>query len=160
MDRSHWMIRRPTLSDIWSTPLLPEMQLVAEPLEGDLLIFYQNPLEKKAFSGFLQFSMPSSFKFVMANPFGQPVLVIAGDQESFQAIDTLEKKLSGGSLRSFGLRNDIPAYFLKSDWGSWLTGRNQFSSQAITDIREDRDSKGIWLTFKSKEQDRCAPSAF
>lgn len=121
-------------------------------LEGDLVLFYQNPFEKKALSGFLQFSMPSSYKFVMTNPFGQPVLVIAGNQESFQAINTLEKNYLAGSLRSFGLRNNIPGYVLKSDWGSWLTGRNQLSSQAITDIRNDRDSRGIWLTFKSKEQ--------
>ncbi len=121
-------------------------------LEGDVLIFYQNPFEKRAFSGFLQFSMPSSYKFVMTNPFGQPMLVIAGDRDSFQAINTLEKKYVSGSLRSFGLRNDIHADLLNSDWGSWLTGRNQLSSQAITDFRDDRDSRGIWLTFKNKEQ--------
>ncbi len=121
-------------------------------LEGDIVLFYQNPLEKKALSGFLQFSMPSSYKFVMTNPFDQPVLVIAGDQKSFQAIDTLSKNYLEGSIRSFGLRNDIPAYFLKSNWASLLTGRNQLSSQTITDIRNDRDSKGIWLTFQSQEQ--------
>ena len=38
-------------------------------LEGDLLLFYQSPLEKKALEGFLQFSMPSSYKFVVTNPF-------------------------------------------------------------------------------------------
>lgn len=121
-------------------------------LEGDLVLFYQNPLEKKAFSGFLQFSKPSAYKFVMTNPFGQPVLIIAGDKESFQAINTLEKSYLAGSLRSFGLRNNIPSYFLKSNWSSWLTGRNQLSSHAITDIRSDRDSRGVWLTFQSKEQ--------
>ena len=121
-------------------------------LEGDLVLFYQNPLEKKAFSGFLQFSKPSAYKFVMTNPFGQPVLIIAGDKESFQVINILEKSYLAGSLRSFGLRNNIPSYFLKSNWSSWLTGRNQLSSQAITDIRSDRDSRGVWLTFQSKEQ--------
>jgi hypothetical protein len=120
-------------------------------LEGDIVLFYQNPLEKKAFSGFLQFSMPSSFKFVVENPFGQPILLIAGNQESFQAIDTLSQKFLSGSIRSFGLRNNIPTYFLKSNWASWLTGRILFSSQTITDIRDDRDAKGIWFTFQSEE---------
>ncbi len=121
-------------------------------LEGDLVLFYQNPFEKKALSGFLQFSMPSSFKFVMTNPIGQPVLAVAGDQNSFQAINTLQRTYLAGSLRSFGLRNDIPSHFLKSEWGPWLTGRNRLSSQMITDIRKDRDSRGVWLTFENKNQ--------
>jgi hypothetical protein len=120
-----------------------------ETLEGDLVLFYQNPFEKKALSGFLQFSMPSSFKFVMTNPIGQPVLAVAGDQNSFQAINILQRSYLAGSLRSFGLRNDIPSHFLKSEWGPWLTGRNLLSSQTITDIRKDRDSRGVWLTFEN-----------
>lgn len=121
-------------------------------LEGDVVLFYENPLEKKALSGFLQFSMPSLYKFVMTNPFGQPLLVIAGDQNSFQAINTLQKYYLAGSLRSFGLRNNIPEHFLKSDWGSLLTGRNLLPSQVITDIRKDRNEKGVWLTFQDKDQ--------
>jgi hypothetical protein len=121
-------------------------------MEGDVAFFYQNPLGKKALSGFLQFSRPSSYKFVMTNPFGQPILVVAGDQDTFQAINTLEKKYLAGNLSSFALRNDIPNYFLKSNWSFWLTGRNQLSSQAITEIRNDRDSRGVWLTFQSEKQ--------
>ncbi len=132
--------------------LVAQDAVCGKTLEGDLLLFYRNPFEKKALSGFLQFSLPSSYKFVMTNPFGQPILVIAGDQIAFQAVNTLEKKYLSGSLRSFGLRNDIPGNLLEGDWGSWLTGRSNLSSQAITDIRDDRDSRGIWLTFKSKEQ--------
>lgn len=119
-------------------------------LESDIDLFYETPLEKKAFSGFLQYSMPSSYKFVMTNPFGQPVLVVAGDQESFQAINTLQRNYLSGSIRSFGLRSNIPGYFLKSSWGPLLTGRNQLSSEAITKIRSDRDSRGIWLTFQNE----------
>lgn len=123
-----------------------------ETLEGDLVLSYQSPLEKKVLSGFLQFSMPSSYKFVMSNPFGQPVMVIAGDKDSFQAINTLKRHYLAGKVQSFGLRNDIPSYFLKSNWASLLTGRNQLTSQAITAIHNDRDARGIWLTLQSKEQ--------
>ena len=92
-------------------------------LEGDLLLFYQSPLEKKALEGFFQFSMPASYKFLMTNPFGQPVLVIAGDKDSFQSINTLSKVYMAGKLQSFWLRNNIPSSFLSSDWGTLLTGR-------------------------------------
>ncbi len=119
-------------------------------LEGDLLLFYQSPLEKKALEGFFQFSMPSSYKFVMVNPFGQPVLIIAGDKNSFQAINTLSKKYLTQDLASFGLRNNIPSPFLKSDWGSLLTGRFQLASRSLIDVRNDRDARGVWLTFQNK----------
>lgn len=121
-------------------------------LEGDIVLFYENPLEKKSLSGFLQFSMPSLYKFVMTNPLGQPFFIVTGDQDSFQAINTIDKYYLTGSIRSFGLRNNIPEYFLKSDWGSLLTDRNLLPSQAITDIRDDRNGKGVWLTFKNKDQ--------
>ncbi len=119
-------------------------------LEGDLVLSYQNPFGKKALSGFLRFSMPSSYRFVMTNPFGQPVLVIAGDQKSFQAINTIQRNYMAGSLRSFFLRNDIPIYFLQGNWGGWLTGRNLLPGKEITDIRVDRESRGVWLSYKSK----------
>ncbi len=121
-------------------------------LEGDLVLYYQNPFGKKALSGFLQFSIPSSYKFVMTNPFGQPVLIIAGDQKTFQAIDTIHRNYLAGSLRSFFLHNDIPIYFLTGDWGAWLTDRNLLPSSEITDIRNDRDSRGVWLSYKSKKR--------
>ncbi len=121
-------------------------------LEGDLVLFYHSPLEKKALDGFFQFSMPSSYKFVMSNPFGQPVLIIAGDQNSFQAINTLTKKYLTQNISSFGLRNNIPSPFLKSDWGSLLTGRIQLSSRSLTAVRNDRNARGVWLTFQNKEQ--------
>jgi hypothetical protein len=123
-------------------------------LEGDLDLFYQTPLEKKALSGFLQFSMPSSYKFVVSNPFGQPILAVAGDQESFQAINVGNQSYLAGSLSSFGLRNNISSSLLQSDWSFLLTGRNLFPSQTITKIYEDRNQRGIWLTSKPKNKTR------
>jgi len=121
-------------------------------LEGDLVLFYQTPVTKKALSGYLRFSMPASYNFVMTNPLGQPVLAIVGDQRSFQAINTMEKKFMAGSLRSFGLRNKVPDYLLNGNWGSWLTGRNLLGGQAITEIRNDKEARGVWLTFQNTAQ--------
>lgn len=118
-------------------------------LAGDLSLFYKSPLDTKALNGFLQFSGPSSYKFVLTNPFGQPLLAIAGDQKSFQAINTLGRKYISGSVRSFGIRNNIPDYFLEGDWEEWLTARNRFSSQEITDVRRDRKNRGLWVTFRT-----------
>ena len=79
------------------------------------------------------------------------MLIIAGDQDSFQAINTLTNKYLTGNLSSFGLRNNIPSSFLKSDWGALLTGRFQLFSRSISDIRDDRDARGVWLTFPNKQ---------
>lgn len=119
-------------------------------LEGDLLLFYQSPLEKIKLEGFFQFSMPSSYQFLLTNPFGQPVLIIAGDKDSFQTMNTLSKKYMLGTLQSFGLRNNIPNSFLRSDWATLLTGRFHFSSRSIIDIRDDREARGVWLSFKDQ----------
>lgn len=119
-------------------------------LEGDLSLFLVTPLGNMALSGFLQFSLPSSYKFIVSNPLGQPLLAVAGNQESYQAINAPRKKYLEGSINSFGVRNKIPEPFLAGSWGEWLTGRNHLDSQAITDIRHDRNTRGIWITFQNK----------
>lgn len=121
-------------------------------LISDLTFVYKNPFNKKGLSGFFQFSQPSSYQFVVSNPLGQPLLVIAGDEKSFQAINTQNRSYLAGRIRSFALRNDIPGYFVQSNWGSWLTGRYKLAPETITDIRYDRDQRGIWLTFHREGQ--------
>lgn len=123
-------------------------------LEGDLALFLETPLGNMALSGFLQFSLPSSYKFVVTNPLGQPLLAVAGNQEWFQAINAPRKKYMEGSINSFGVRNKIPELFLAGSWGEWITGRNFLGSQAITHIRHDRSTRGIWVTFQNKNSNQ------
>lgn len=116
-------------------------------LEGDLVLFYKTPFDKKGVNGFLQVSLPFSYKFVMTNPFGQPLLAIAGDKQSYQVINTLDRKYLAGSIRSFGVKNDIGEPFLQGNWGDWLMGRNTIGGRQITEIRHDRANRGIWVSF-------------
>jgi outer membrane biogenesis lipoprotein LolB len=128
-------------------------QACGKSLDGDLALFYSDPLGKKALSGYLQFSMPSSYKFVVSNPFGQPVLAIAGDQRAYQAINVPEQQYLAGSIRSFGLRNDLPVDIMKGSWGEWITARNLRSSQSITAIRRDREDRGVWISFRHEKSE-------
>ena len=121
-------------------------------LDGDLDLFYTSPLKKKALSGYLQFSMPSFFNFVVTNPLGQPLFIVAGDKKSFQTINTIKRKYLSGRLRSFFLLNDIPTFFLSGRWGEWITGRNSLSSQDISEIRQDRAQRGVWVSFQHRGQ--------
>ncbi|MBU1565994.1 MAG: hypothetical protein KJ630_10240 [Proteobacteria bacterium] len=127
--------------------LILDNRSCGQSLDGDLALFYADPLEKKALGGYLRFSMPGSFKFVVTNPFGQTVLAIAGDQKSYQAVSVPEQKYLAGSIRSFGLRHDIPAEILGGPWGEWLTGRNLRPGNTISTIREDKNSRGLWISF-------------
>lgn len=117
-------------------------------LDADLKIGLTSALGKNALSGHLQFSMPSSFRFAVVNPFGQPVFMVAGDQKTFQSVNTVNRKYLSGRLRSFFLLNNIPTFFLNERWGDWLTSRNSFSSEKISDVRQDREQRGVWITFQ------------
>lgn len=121
-------------------------------LEGDIILFYKTPFDKKGVNGLLQVSLPFSYKFVMTNPFGQPLLAIAGDKQSYQVINTLDRRYLAGSIRSFGVKNNIAAPILQGNWGDWLMGRNSFSGRQITEIRRDRIKRGVWVSFAPQEK--------
>ena len=128
--------------------LITENASCGKSLDGDLALFYADPLDKRALNGYLQFSLPGHYKFVVANPFGQALLAIAGDQKTYQAIIVAEQKYLSGSLRSFGLRHGIPQEILGGPWGEWLTARNQRPSSSISAIHEDKNAKGVWISFR------------
>lgn len=131
-----------------ASALIEDNQACSQSFDGDLALFYADPLEKKALGGYLQFSMPGSYKFVVANPFGQTVLAIAGDQKSYQAVIVPEQLYLAGSVRAFGLRHDLPTEILGGPWGEWLTARNQRPAKDISTIREDKDNRGVWISFR------------
>jgi hypothetical protein len=119
---------------------------------GDLALFYRTPLQSQAVKGYLQFSMPNAYRFVVTNPLGQPLLMIAGNQSSYQTINTFEKKYLAGSIRSYAIRRGIPLYLTEGLWGDWLTARFSGSSGEIAELRQDRAGRGIWVSFTGEEK--------
>jgi hypothetical protein len=122
-------------------------------LEGDLALFYSDPLEKTSVGGYLRYSLPGSYKFVVTNPFGQTLLAIAGDQKAYQLISVPEKKYMAGSMRSFSLRHGLPEEILNGRWGEWLTGRSLRPSTSITAVHEDREGRGLWISFRNENSE-------
>lgn len=118
---------------------------------SDLRLEYANPLGKKTLSGYLQYSPIANYQFVASNPLGQPVVIIAGNQKKYQVINTLEKKYMAGGMTSFALRYKLPIHFLKGRWDDWLTGKNTISTEFISDINSDKESRGIWITFEDNK---------
>ena len=133
-------------------------QSCGKSLEGDLDLFYSDPLGKKALSGYLRFSVPGSYKFVVANPFGQTVMALAGDQKSYQAVAVPDQMFYSGSLRSFGIRHKVPMEILNGPWGEWLTGRSQRPSSMIASIHEDKQARGVWISFRHEKSEPAGMS--
>jgi hypothetical protein len=129
------------------TRMTEDQKLCGSTIEADLNIFSSSPLGKDAARGYFQFSKPSSFKFVVTNPLGQPLLAVAGNQRSYQIINTIESQYIAGGIDAFGARNNIPAVLLHGNWWNWLTAQNSYSSNQIRAIRSDREGRGVWITI-------------
>lgn len=124
-------------------------QTCGDTVATDLSIFYDDPLGRKAMKGYLEFSLPKSFKFIVTNPFGQPLLAVSANTKTFEVIITRDSQFIAGSLESYALRHDLPVEFVQGDWGAWFTGRSLNSASDIQEIREDLEGRGLWVKFRS-----------
>ena len=118
--------------------------------QSDLSLEYSNPLGKRTLSGFLMYSPGPNYKFVVSNPLGQPIVIIAGNQKKYEMINTLDSKFVSGGMTSFALRYKLPIHFLKGRWDDWLTAKNTIESEYITNISDDKRERGIWVTVEDK----------
>lgn len=130
-----------------------ETELCAKSIDGDIALSYQNLFDKKNVSGYFQVLSPSFIKLIVSNPLGQPILAITSNQHIFQIINTFKRKYITGSIHSYGLRHSIPLALIKGNWNDWIRGTINVDPSTITDIREDRDNRGIWVTIEDKEED-------
>lgn len=157
----------------WTTPLegerraetgrlvesmLSDSKSCEQSIEADLALFYADPLEKMALNGYLRFSLPGSYMFVVANPFGQTVLAIAGDQSVYQSVNVAERIYTTGSLRSFGIRHKLPMEILQGHWGEWLTARSLRPASAIAAVYEDKKGRGLWISFRHEKPEPAGMS--
>ena len=145
----------------WREPLseaaLPEArQLIAEIqkrdatcapcLDTEAKIFLRSRLQNRAVSGYLQIKQPSFIKFIVSNPFGQPLLAFASDGVNFQKVSTPDSLYMNGHVLSFVLKNDLPIALVNGQWGAWLTGRLGGNALNSKKIQEDEHKRGFWFT--------------
>ncbi len=107
--------------------------------------FLSSPTGKQAFAGSLQFSLPTSYKFVATNPLGQPLLAFAGNNRKYSSINTITRQFISGGIDALGARNNIPLQILEGDWGEWLTGRIKERPGKFS-LLQDLSTPGIWIT--------------
>ncbi len=120
-------------------------------IDADLNIFFTSHLKNRAISGYVQIMQPSFLKFIVSNPFGQPLFAFTTDGSGFNQIDTTHQQFMDGDLEAIGRIYDTPPFVYNRPWGKWLTARLP-DSDLITAIREDAEGRGSWVTIINQDE--------
>ncbi len=116
---------------------------------ADAALTYTSPVASRSVSGFLQFSLPESYKFVITNPLGQIFWAVAGNRKQYQIINATEQLYTTGKLQTLVLDNELPLFLVQNNWGEWLMARNHFSSSRVLAVRSDTEHRGVWFTVEN-----------
>lgn len=115
--------------------------------DGEVVLHWRTRLDTVSLNGYYQIMSPSYLRLTVANPLGQPLVILAANGSSYQVLQTAKRMYYAGSLRSYGARNRIPAPFLSGPWFDWLTGRPISTAARIGDIRDDSGARGVWFSL-------------
>lgn len=125
--------------------------------DADIVVDWKSSVNDFTFPAYLQALPPSFFKLVVSNPLGQPLKLLSTDGKDYQYIDVLNRSSIGGSTRSWVVRYDLPYTIVNRSWPDWLQGRPDGGEQRlITEIRQDGENRGAWLTIADKEYQTAA----
>ena len=129
-------------------------------IDGNSVITWKQALKQPiALDGYLQYKTPDHIKLSVLNPLNQPVFAFATDSKNFQAIDTTRKVYHAGSLRSYGLYNNLPTAFMELHWASLIAGQVQPTTPHVIDLLQDRDKRGVWFAV-SRAEDSDHPTEY
>jgi hypothetical protein len=121
-------------------------------LDAETTIAWDGPGQDRTITGFLQFKLPSSLKFVMLNPLGQPLYALVSDGQTFQSINTTQRQHTTGTISGLAMQYNIPEALISGKWGYWLTGRLQENEAVIEAIHKDESNRGAWVTMRHQEK--------
>lgn len=114
--------------------------------DTDLKIFYSNSFSDHALSGYLVVKQPDAMKFIVSNPFGQPLLAVAHYDDHATYINTQEQLILEGTGEDFKDSFKIPSFVDALPPGEWLTAKIPQGAE-IALIRTDREARGSWVTL-------------
>lgn len=121
-------------------------------------LFWDGPGEDRAVNGFLHLMLPSSVKFVVTNPLGQPIYAMVTDGVEFQSVNTTLKQSVTGEISALMMQYDIPPSLLSANWGYWLMGRLHEQGAMIDAVRQDESGRGVWITMRYPGEGALAES--
>ncbi len=117
-------------------------------LDAKATLSWETPGEDRSVAGFFQLMLPTSVKFVVINPLGQPLYALVSDDgQEFESINTSLKQHTRGKIISLARQYKIPESLLSENWGYWLTGRLHEQGARIEAILRDGSGRGVWITM-------------
>jgi hypothetical protein len=117
-------------------------------LDAKATLAWDGPGEDRTVAGFLQLLLPTSLKFVVSNPLGQPLYALVNHGQEFESINISRKQHVVGTLSGLATQYEIPAPLLGDNWGYWLLGRIQEPGASIETMRQDSTGRGVWVTLQ------------
>jgi hypothetical protein len=121
-------------------------------LDAKTTLSWDTPGEDRSIAGFLQLKLPTSVKFVVLNPLGQPLYALVNNGQDFQSINTSLKQHIIGKIGSLATQHEIPESLLSESWGYWLTGRLHEQGATIEAIHQDGSGRGVWITMRYQDE--------
>jgi len=121
-----------------------QQQSCFQSFESDMKMFWETPAGDSAVEGYLVLYSPSSVKFVVTNPLGQPVFAFTGNGKTFQILKATEKMHIRGNVRSLAIRNKIPLILAQGDWFAYLSGRVPLRKLTVEESAKGI-ANSIWL---------------
>ncbi len=122
-------------------------------LIADIKIVAKNHFGHRAVQGYIELMEPYSLKFIVNNPFGQPLFAFAGNEKGFQLINTRDRLATQGNLEQFCAAFDLPATLANNTWPLWLMARLPLQRTPLT-IRTDKDNRGLWFSFPESKDNK------
>jgi hypothetical protein len=121
--------------------------------DAEVEIRWTSSVRNFSFSAYSRMLEPAYLTFIASNPLGQPLRVIATNGKTYRDIDTVERSVISGSLRSWAVRYDIPLNLVKGAWLDWIGGRSSATVGQISEIRLDSKNRGAWLSLAGADSE-------
>ncbi|MBT8329677.1 MAG: hypothetical protein HKP52_11170 [Desulfofustis sp.] len=106
-----------------------------------------------SFNAYCRMLEPAYLKLIVSNPLGQPLRVIATNGKIYSDIDTVDRSVVTGGLRSWAMRHDLPLNLVNGTWLDWMGGRSSAPVGQIVEIRHDSKSRGAWLSMAGADSE-------
>lgn len=119
--------------------------------DAEVDISWTSAVQNYAFSAYCRVLGPSYLKFIVSNPLGQPLKIIATNGSTYQAIDAVEQSIVTGSIHSWAGRHDLPLSLVNGAWLDWLKGRSSATGERLGEMRLDVQGRGAWLSIVGTE---------
>ncbi len=127
------------------TAMQEREQQCSQNFDADMQVFWKSPVTSRAVEGYLQLLAPSSMKFVVSNPLGQPVFAFTGDGNKFQILQPTQQMHIRGSVRSLAIRSKLPLVMTRGDWFAYISSRLPAHKLTILETAPDSENNTVWL---------------